>query len=165
MKPWILIIGMWFLTDWAYATELKVDVKGAPADIAKIMKVIPGVQKVLNSPEFKLKVLAAKYTTTKDSPEIIYNKIMIPTWNLFYQLQLKKSWNGRCPVLGWTYPSTKVVWFNSCNFRGRSETGLAGTICHEQMHKLGYDHKTAKDSQSVPYSIGNICSELYGKIK
>jgi hypothetical protein len=165
MKAFLLIIGMWWFTEWAYATELKVQVKGDSASIAKIMAIVPGVEKVISSPEFKARVLASKFTSTIDSPAKIVEKISIPVWDLHYEFKMQKNWLGRCPVLGWTYPGTKTVWFNSCNFKGRDDAGIAGTICHEQMHKLGYGHKSAKDIMSVPYSIGNICAELYGKTK
>lgn len=167
MKGLLLIIGMWWFTEWAYAAPIviKVDAKGTPADIAKIMTVIPGVEKVINSEAFKVRVLGATYTSTKDSPQVIYEKLMKGNWSLVYEFKRQVNWRGKCPVLGWTYPSTKVVWFNSCNFQSRDSVGIAGTIAHENMHKLGYGHKSARDIQSVPYSIGNIVSELYGKEK
>lgn len=162
MKALIVLFGMWCF--WSNATEIRVEAKGPTADIFRIMSIVPGVQKVLNSPEFKARVLKAKFTSTKDSNDIVLKKILVPTWEVSYEFKMQKNWRGRCPVLGWTYPKVKTVWFNTCNFQGRSDSGIAGTICHEQLHKLGYDHKSASDSQSVPYSIGNICAELYGKI-
>ena len=165
MKGLLIIIGMWWFTEWAYASTvvLKADIKGDVANIAKIQSILPGVQKVINSEAFKKRVLAATYTSTKDSPAVIYEKIMKGNWNLVYEFKYKSNWRGKCPVLGWTYASVKTVWFNSCNFQSRDAKGVAGTVGHENMHKLGYDHKSAKDYQSVPYSIGNIVSELYGK--
>lgn len=158
----LVLIALWWVAE-SSATVLKVSAKGPTSDVAKIASIVPGVQKVINSPEFKERVLKAKFTTTKDSNETILKKILIPEWSLSYEFKMNRSWTGRCPVLGWTYPNVKTVWFNTCNFKSRNDSGIAGTICHEQLHKLGYDHKSEKDLLSVPYSVGNICSELYGK--
>jgi hypothetical protein len=155
----LMIIGMWWFTEYAYCIDIKAEIKGDTASVAKIQKVLPGVQKVINSEAFKARVLKAKYTTTKDSPEVIYQKIMASKWDL--DLRVERHW--LCRVKGWTNPGTKTIWFNSCGFAQRTDAGLAGTICHETLHKIGYDHKNANDLMSVPYSIGNIVSELYGK--
>lgn len=158
-KCLVMIIGMWWFTEWAYAVEIKASVKGDTASVAKLQSVLPGLQTVINSEAFKLRVLKATYTSTKDSPAVIYSKIMASKWDL--EIIIQRHW--LCRVKGWTTPDVKTIWFNSCGFSKRDSAGLAGTVAHEWLHKIGYDHKSANDLMSVPYSIGNIVVELYGK--
>lgn len=155
----LMIIGMWWVTEYAYCIEIKANIVGDAASVSKIQSVLPGLQKIINSEAFKAKVLKASYTTTKDSPAVIYQKIMESRWDL--DLRIERHW--LCRVKGWTTPKVKTIWFNSCGFSSRTAAGLAGTVSHEWLHKIGYDHKTANDLMSVPYSIGNIVSELYGQ--
>jgi hypothetical protein len=136
-------------------------ISGSVAEVARIQKILPVVEKVLNSAEFKDRVLKAKFTETKDSSLKVYETINSWHWENEYEFKVNR--NRR--VVGWTYPSVKTVWINSRGFSSRSDSGIAGTICHEATHKMGYTHKSAKSHQSVPYSIGTICSQLYEKEK
>lgn len=159
-----LIILSLLLSTYAFGNiEIKVDIKGTPAEIARITAIVPGVERVINSEAFKKRVLESTFTSTKDSNKAIYQKIMAGNWRLKYEFK-NKSFFWKCSrVKGWTYKNTPTVWFNSCGFNNRKDSGLAGTMAHEEMHKRGYGHKSAKDLMSVPYSIGNIVAELYGK--
>lgn len=159
LKLGFFIIGIWWFTEWAYAVEIKATIKGDTQSVAKIQRTLHGLQKVINSDAFRERVLKATYTSTKDSPAVIYQKIMASKWDL--DLRVERHW--LCRVKGWTTPNVKTIWFNSCGFLQRTDAGLAGTEAHEYLHKIGYDHKNANDLMSVPYSIGNIVSELYGK--
>lgn len=142
-----------------YAVDIKAKITGDIKSVYKIQSVLKPLQDIINSEDFKKRVLKAKYTSTTDTPEIIYKKIMESSWDL--QLEVKRHW--LCRVKGWTNPSIKTIYFNSCGFLQRDDAGLAGTVAHEWMHKIGYGHKNASDIMSVPYSIGNIVVELYGK--
>lgn len=161
----LLILVAFFLAWSAWGIDVKLNVKGKPEEITKISNIIPGVEEVLNSDEFKERVLKSTFADTKDSSATIYQKLMANTWELTYEFKLQRNWRGKCPVLGWTYSSVKTVWFNSCNFMGRLDNGIAGTVGHEQAHKLGYGHRSATSYNSVPYALGTIIAELYGKIK
>lgn len=156
------------------ATTIKVDIRGSEAQVEKLSPIIPAVERIINSPEFRMEVLAHEYlhhkafADTKDSNEKVYSTLLAKDWDLHYAFEFQRTitWHGfKCPVLGWTNPKTSVVYFNTCNFDGRDAAGLAGTVCHEQSHKLGYDHSSAKSLNSVPYAIGRICEELYHKYK
>lgn len=67
-------------------------------------------------------------------------------------------------VIGYTYPSTTMIWVNSkfFNYRLKTREGRAGVVAnivHEYMHKVGFDHSykwTAVRQHSVPYAVGNI---------
>lgn len=165
MRTFLLLLALCFALEVGSAVDLKVGVKGKASEITKIMGITPGVEKILNSPEFKSRILSSTFKDTKDSSEDIYRKLTLSTWDLHYEFKMQRNWRGKCPVLGWTYPTVKTVWFNSCNFMGRSDSGIAGTVCHEQAHKLGYSHRSAYSLNSVPYALGTICAELYGKIR
>ncbi len=145
----------------AQATDMKVTIKKADENSARIWDIVRGVRNVINSPEFKARILSAKFQDTKDSNQKIYETLTPAVWDLEYEWKMQKNWKGKCPVLGWTYPSVKTVWFNSCNFHGRKDSGIAGTIAHEQAHKLGYSHRSAKSYNSVPYAVGTIVAELF----
>lgn len=157
----VLLFLLLALSEAFAGIKVTPEIKGNSDEISKLSGVIPGVQKVINSEAFKLRVLKARFTDTKDSSEEIYKKIVAADWSLEYEFKVQKNWRGRCPVLGWTYPAVKTVWFNRCNFMGRSDSGIAGTVCHEQMHKLGYGHKSAKSLNSVPYAVGTICAQMF----
>lgn len=158
VRSFLLIVGMWWFTETLYATELKVKLIGDSASLAKIQKVLPKLQKVLNSPELEARIIERAYTSTSLNGSQIAEKLLIPVWDI--ELAFKMN---SCRVLGWTNPGIKTIYFNTCNFARRDEAGIAGTICHETSHKLGFDHKSAKDLTSVPYSFGKLCAELYGQ--
>lgn len=166
-----ILLALFFISTMADAITVKANIKGSVEEIKTITNIIPTVERVLNSAEFKERVLGAyhkgkqQFADTKHSNITVYETLTKNDWLLHYEFATQKNWLGKCPVLGWTYPSTKTVWFNKCNFKGRKESGIAGTICHEQAHKLGYSHSSAKSSNSVPYAVGTICAELYEKYK
>jgi hypothetical protein len=138
----------------------------------RVKKLASIANAVVNSPEFKSRVLGswykgkAQFADTKDSNEVVYQKIRASS-EVFnkcnnYLMELEYQWDSNSGrVLGWTYPTVKTVWFNYKNFDSRSDSGIVGTICHEYLHKLGYGHSSAKSYASVPYAVGTICAELY----
>lgn len=142
----------------------------------RIERLVRVVHKIVNSSEFKDRVLGAYwngkpqfYGETKSNLEvyqaILNGQELNTTADGEWDLQIGVEWT-RCSTLGWTYPNTRMFWFNSCGFDKRSDSGIAGTICHEYSHKLGFTHdfkKTPYREYSVPYAIGNICAELYPK--
>jgi hypothetical protein len=132
---------------------------GSDLQRSKILQAIAKAELIMNSEAFKKRVLSSSFTSTKDASEVILKRILNAQSE--YQVIWVFERHRSRKVLGWTYPNEKRIWFNSRNFDGRSVKGLSGTVCHELMHKIGYDHKSAKDFMSVPYSIGTICSELY----
>lgn len=160
MRNLLILLFCVFTLD-AWSISVKLQAKGSIQEVAKISPIIPKVQDIINSEAFKYRVLTSTFTDTKDSSAEIYKKLTASNWELVYEFKLQRNWRGKCPVLGWTYPSTPTVWFNSCNFMGRSASGIAGTVAHEQAHKLGYSHKSARSLNSVPYAIGTIVAELY----
>jgi len=152
--------------DNSYTTQVRKD---------RVSRLTTQAMAVVNSEEFKKRVLGSWYkgkyafADTTDSNETVYKKIRESS-EVFhkcvdYKWELEYQWDSNSKkVLGWTYANVKTVWFNYKNFDPRTDSGIVGTICHEHMHKLGYDHSSASSSQSVPYAVGTICAELYDKM-
>ncbi len=145
---------------------------------------VGATMQIVNSPEFKSRVLGAYYnkrpgfTYTTDTPEQVMQKVLNGNertnqegndchWSLKYkfQLQAPKPFQNYV-VVGWTTPYDPIVYINTYGYDKRSDAGIVGTIVHEEAHKLGYDHpfnNTPDRPYSVPYALGNIAAELYSK--
>lgn len=136
--------------------------------IERLGALTPSVQKVLNAPEFESAMLKAWYdgkagfASSSDSPAQVIAKLKGSPWLQVYEFD-----SARKSTLGWTYPSTKTVWFNRRNFDSRDECGLIGTRFHEETHKRGYGHDdkpTKRRPYSVPYYTGSqaalICKQF-----
>lgn len=159
--------------------QFKTEIKGSFDEVVRLNKLASETQAVVNHPEFEKRVRGAwtkygkAFSYSDDSGDQVFQK-MLGTWNLFYEFQpqarkcvgvgrFKKctSW-----VLGWTNPSTKTVYLNSLPWPGRDDSGIVGTLVHEQLHKLGYGHpfnNTSTRPLSVPYAVGNIAAEIHKK--
>lgn len=135
----------------------------------RLNRLLPITMKIVNSKYFKLEVMNYKFADTKDTNLEVYNRIMRSpedfkdwddyNWDLSYRFTIDTSNN--CNLYGWTYQDSKTTWFNLCNFDKRNDASVVGTICHEQMHKLGYNHSTDTSYNSVPYAVGGICEGLF----
>jgi hypothetical protein len=132
---------------------------------SRLIAVGKKVEEIINLPQFKEKVInfytnkVRKFNETNDTNERVYQTLMSKEWDVKIELG-----TARKKTLGWTYPSTPWIWFNSKNFNAREDSGLAGTICHEWSHKLGYGHSARYyrgREYTVPYAIGTICAEFY----
>ena len=162
----VLFFIIWFST--THATTFYAEIKGNPAQTERLLRILPKVEKVINSKKFEDRIRSSRFTYTDHSSVHVLDEILVPAWELYYEFEARKRncflWWCSPWVYGWTYPDKKTVWFNSLLFNERSDRSIAGTVCHEQMHKLGYDHPAGHTSQrpfSVPYLVGDICSDLY----
>ena len=143
---------------------------------AKLNSAIILLQKVVNSAEFKSRVLNFKYNGNYQfanndgmSNSAIYDLIMSGAEVLSPEsdneididITLYSSWFSR--VIGYTYPGTLRTWVNAKYFNNMSTAGISSNIIHEWCHKLGFGHdfnSTSKRPYSVPYAIGYIVEEL-----
>lgn len=147
---------------------------GKVAHVARLVRIVEQVEVIINSEKFKSRILNAWYNgkaqfkDTNLSNAEVYEAIRngaesgsSPDWTWNIKVGIERA---RCSTLGWTYPSTLQFWINSCGFEKRTDAGLAGTICHEYAHKLGFTHdhkRTVGREFSVPYATGTVCAELY----
>jgi hypothetical protein len=161
----ILLFLILIFSQFANAAEVTSKMSGSFKDVERLSRIVDVVRVVINSDAFKQRVEGAyykgkkKFVDTALTNEQVYQTLMAKPWALEIGVE-----RARCSTLGWTYPSIKKFYINSCGFNSRKDSGLAGTICHEYSHKLGFKHTSWRSSArpySVPYSVGTICAELY----
>ncbi|MBS1959155.1 MAG: hypothetical protein JST80_06785 [Bdellovibrionales bacterium] len=139
------------------------------------------VQTVINSAEFKSKVLNFTYGGQQTfvqngglSNQQIYDLLMTGAerypnqtasdHTMNFQLELyTPAWYQSNNVLGYTSLSDPVIHINK-NFYNRAEVfEIAMNLTHEWCHKMGFDHdyrSTARRPYSVPYAIGYLVRDL-----
>ncbi len=146
-----------------------------PEQEAKMLQALERLEIVINSQEFKKRVLEHQYQgeyTFVDneglSNEEIYNKIMEgaetfdPVVDEELDLDITLYYRNNSTV-GYTYPNTHKIWVNNKFFAGFTLGKVAANAMHEWTHKIGFGHdfkKTARRSYSVPYAVGTIVKEL-----
>jgi hypothetical protein len=146
---------------------------------SRIEKIVDRTEKIINSERFKNEIINYSQNGKKSfenndglSNEDVFKKIMAGAeqlqpeenneWNLHLQLRFR-FWIFSS-VTAYTTSSTKIITIYSNYFSRASDSDLAGTICHEYTHKLGFTHDvkaTKTRPYSVPYAVGDICSLLY----
>ena len=148
------------------------------ARVARLSRLALVAAKIMNSAEFKRRVDASYYrgkpgfASSVLAPAVVSRLILEGNelrsgidyeWDM--EIEVKLGGRG---VLGWTYPSIKKFYLNSRYLDARSDSGIVGTICHENSHKLGFGHDfkaTARRPYSIPYVLGTICAQLYSTFK
>lgn len=142
---------------------------------AKLQDAIERMLIVINSEDFKQKVLNHEYQGVKTfvdnkglSNEEVYQVLLdgAETLNgvVDHEMDLDLTlYYANNSTVGYTYPNTNRVWTNDKFFTTNSLGKVAGNIVHEWTHKLGFEHdfnSTARRNYSVPYAVGNIIQEL-----
>ena len=137
---------------------------------AKMDKAFEVLEEVVNSEEFKSRVLNFKnvqglreFASNKGlTNEQIYAIFMegretlqpnTPNEMNFYLSLYYKSWSK---VIGYTSPDINTININWKFFRNYLPNEVAGNLAHEWTHKIGFDHKSAAEHDSAPYAIGYI---------
>ena len=123
------------------------------------------IEVVVNSAEFKKRVLAKKFATTKKNSQQVYDHILTGEEVLQkghdYEMDVDvRMYHEKNNVVGYTYNSVKWTMLNRYVTSGYSEGGIAGNLMHEWLHKLGYGHSSASDHSSVPYHIGYMVRDM-----
>lgn len=144
------------------------------ASLVKLEKAFEVAEKVVNSAEFKDRIINFKNSkgerafasNNKLSNEQIFTQFMdgremlqLDTpgvMNLYLSLYHKRSSN----VVGWTNPKIKTININWKYFKKYKANEVAGNLVHEWTHKLGFGHKSAAEHDSAPYAIGYIVREM-----
>lgn len=80
--------------------------------------------------------------------------------NFFLKLY-NRSWSK---VIGWTNGKINTININWKFFKTFSPDDVAGNLAHEWTHKIGFDHTSAAEHDSVPYAIGYIVRDLSIKV-
>ncbi len=144
------------------------------AQKTKIDQAILLLEKVVNSYEFKDKVLnhqyqgQRKFASSELSNEAIYAKIMAGKEQLSLvedntlNLEIRPYYSWRS-VVAYTTKQSHLVYFNTKFLNYYSPHDVAKTLMHEWLHKIGFEHDfsaTNRRPYSVPYGIGEIVKTL-----
>jgi hypothetical protein len=148
------------------------------ASVDKLNKAFAALEEVVNSEEFKDKVINFKNTQGQRAfasnkgltNEQIYAIFMegretlqpnTPNEMNFYLKQYNNRWSA---VIGQTSPTTNVISINWKFFKNFEPSDVAGNLCHEWVHKIGFDHTSAAEHDSAPYAIGYIARDMAAKV-
>jgi hypothetical protein len=136
------------------------------------------LEEVVNSEEFKDRVINFKnslgersYKSNKGfTNEEIYQIFMegreilqpdTPMEMNFFLRLYNRPWSR---VIGYTSGSTNVISINWKFFKNYQPHQVASNLAHEWIHKLGFDHTSAREHDSAPYAIGYIVGDMAAKI-
>lgn len=145
----------------------------------KLYRSFEVLEEVVNSEEFKDRVINFKnskgersFASNKGlSNEEIYQIFMegretlqqnTPGEMNFFLKLYNKSWSR---VIGYTSGDTNVIHMNWKFFKNFAPHQVASNLAHEWTHKIGFDHRSAKEHDSAPYAIGYIIGEMAERIE
>lgn len=118
------------------------------------------MNQVLNSQEFKAKVLASYFTETGNlTPEEVYNVLAFGSWDL--KIVGYRSWNVFSKVMGY-FVSGETIYINTRKIT--DALTLGSLLTHENSHRLGFSHYGAWGT-SVPYSLNRIFEACVAEMK
>jgi hypothetical protein len=150
-----------------------------PEDLEKVQQTIDKILIVINTEEFKQRVINFEFEGEKKfvdnaglTNEEIYNVIMSgkeqlkPEVDHEMDLELNLYYSSRNTV-GYTYPDVMDIYMNNKFFSYYTHAEAGGNIVHEWTHKLGFEHDfsyTYGRDASVPYAVGYIIEELINEL-
>jgi len=120
---------------------------------------------VVNSLEFKQRLIMQTFTSETMDTEKIYNVLMTgkekPTPGKDYELDLKvEMYIDNSDTIGYTYGDTVQTWLNRKWFGVFTLGEIASNALHEWLHVAGFDHTTDDEYTSVPYAVGYLAEEM-----
>lgn len=146
--------------------------------LEKLQLAFKVLEEVVNTEEFKDRVINFKnskgirqFASNKGlTNEQIYAHFMegretlqqnTPGEMNFYLKLYNKSWSR---VIGYTSGNTNVININWKYFKNFAPAQVASNLAHEWTHKIGFDHKSAKEHDSAPYAIGYIVEDMAARV-
>jgi hypothetical protein len=138
----------------------------------KVMLACDYMERVINSPQFTERWLALELTNNQGfSNATILNMILSgatklePKEDKEIAVHLEMFYSFRNTV-GYTRPSTIWTWFNRKFFKRYEVEDVAKNIAHESIgHKVGFDHKSARETTSIPYQLGYLVRDMVWEIR
>lgn len=131
----------------------------------KINEAMRIICNVVNSDKFAERVKQLTFTHTKHDPDLVLKNIYEARElnseadsEIDLSLRYYNSWWSR--VIGYTLPKSMWIWMNWKYHGSFKPEQIASNLFHEWLHKIGYDHASAKDHKSVPYALGYLLEEL-----
>jgi hypothetical protein len=136
------------------------------------------LERVVNSEEFKDRVInfenkqgKREFASNRNlTNEEIYTLFMegretlqpnTPGVMNFYLKLYNRSWSR---VIGYTSGNTNLININWKFFKNFTPAQVASNLAHEWTHKMGFDHKSAKEHDSAPYAIGTIVGDIASRL-
>jgi hypothetical protein len=153
--------------------------KYAPNELAKMVEAFKMVEAVINSEEFKVKVIGYMgstgnrgftsnnnltneqvYAFLMQGKELLQGEQTLGEMN-FNVNRYYKRWSK---VIGYVSMG-KSNWINVNGkfYRNFDVSQMASNITHEWIHLAGFTHDSARDHDSVPYAVGYIMEDLVKK--
>ena len=128
------------------------------------VKALARLQLALNSPSFTNMILSSTYENTPDSPTKILGKLLsgsdryTPDADSILQVEFQAYYNWFSRVIGYVSAGSRTIHVNRKYVRldRDGEINFASNALHEYCHLIGYDHRSARDSMSVPYRINYL---------
>ena len=146
-------------------------------DLEKLISALAVLCYVINTDEFQTRIeehtpsgeTSPRFTNCPDDTWLVYKNFMRANElgttgddnELDFSLRYYNSWWSK--VIGYTLPKQLWIWMNWKYHLKFTLPEMAGNLGHEQFHKLGYDHSSAKDYYSAPYAGGNIIQDIAEK--
>lgn len=160
-----------------FSTNITVQ-NGTSAQNAKIDSAETKIRNIIQSDEFKSRVINFTYNDSKkfvDNGGLtntqIYNKIILGAEVLNkvidHEMDLNiKTYYENSSTVGYTTTTSTYINMNTKFLNTYTVAETAKTMTHEWLHKLGFKHavtySTSRD-YSVPYGVGRIIKELAAK--
>lgn len=146
----------------------------APAEKSRMLKAFAAIEVVINSEEFRERVMKYPRFTSNNklTNEQIYEKILSGAEMIGGDQSLGEmnfDISRYLPILpssvvGRTYPGVNnTIEVNGKKYAYFSSSDMAGNITHEWIHLLGFIDANSSDTTSVPYAVGYIMDELVAK--
>ena len=151
------------------------------SELAKMKQAFSDIETVVNSNEFKEKVINYLGKDGKRSylrnngltNEQVYEAIMAgkeliggeqtPGEMNFDVTRYMKFWSK---VIGYTEPGkSNTMYVHGKFYKKFSPAEISGNITHEWLHLCGFYHGSAADHDSVPYAVGYIMRDLAKKLQ
>lgn len=149
-----------------------ITIKGTADQIARMTRIIEEVDQIVASKDFGDAVLAHRYngkpgfaSTDKTPSQVLQDARSGAEKTMGLSIEFKRHRSN--DVTAWTYPSGKIIWFNSTRL-GRDDASVAATLRHEMLHKVGYSHDSSATNRrpySVPYALGKIVRDIWKERK
>jgi hypothetical protein len=120
----------------------------------------------MNSIEFRSAILSTRFSsangfTSLDIYSLIMNGAEILSGENDHEIDIAvELYEKNNSTVGYTNEKTPWTWINNKFFKSFDTAEVAGNIVHEWVHKLGFDHESAKEITSVPYAVGYIVRNM-----
>lgn len=156
-------------------TQIKIKVVGGnQCQREKALRATEILLKVVNSEELRYRIIS--FVNKKGKLEFsnnlglsnleVYQMIMFgqekltPEKNHQWDFEVRFYTNRFSKVVGYTNPKITYINCNTKFFDKYTPEEVASNFAHEYLHKLGFDHKSALDHDSVPYAVGYMVKEV-----